>query len=200
MRRNASPRFVAPHTNGVVKRPLVDVVRLVGRREHLGLVDVVDAEALQHLRFGEVPDAALGHDGDRDRGLDALDHRGVAHARHPTVAPDVGRHPLERHDGGRARVFCDLRLLGVDDVHDDAAAKHLGEAPLDAGRTRCALVGHVVECTGGPRRALVRFARTRSTHLMGGFTTAAVDRSHLSDGWVGDRVAQTLGAGVVVRA
>ena len=31
MRRSASPRLVAPHTNGTVKRPLVDVVRLVGR-------------------------------------------------------------------------------------------------------------------------------------------------------------------------
>src|SRR6202035_2025143 len=36
--------------------PLVDVVGVVGRRQHLGLVDVVDAEALQNLRFDEVTD------------------------------------------------------------------------------------------------------------------------------------------------
>ena len=45
-----------------LERPLVDVVRLVGRREHLGLVDVVDVERLKHLRLGEVADARLGHD------------------------------------------------------------------------------------------------------------------------------------------
>ena len=43
------------------ERPLVDVVRFVGRRQHFGLVDVVDAERLQDLRLGEVTDAGLGH-------------------------------------------------------------------------------------------------------------------------------------------
>ena len=50
--------------------PLVDVVRLVGRGEHLALVDVVDAERLEDLRLGEVPDAGLGHDRDGHRRLD----------------------------------------------------------------------------------------------------------------------------------
>ena len=36
-----------------------------------------------------------------------------------------------------AGVLGDLGLLGGDDVHDDAALQHLGEAPLDAGRCRC---------------------------------------------------------------
>src|SRR2546427_5031245 len=42
---------------------LVDVVLLVGRRQHFGLVDVVDAELLQDHGLGEVPDARLrqGH-------------------------------------------------------------------------------------------------------------------------------------------
>ena len=43
---------------------LVDVVALVGRGEHLGLVDVVDAERLEHLRLDEVADPGLGHDRD----------------------------------------------------------------------------------------------------------------------------------------
>jgi hypothetical protein len=37
---------------------------LVGRRQHLGLVDVVDLERLEHLRLDEVADARLGHDRD----------------------------------------------------------------------------------------------------------------------------------------
>ena len=95
------------------ERPLVDVVRLVGRAQHLGLVDVVDTERLEHLRLGEVADPALGHHRDRDDLLDALDHRRVAHAGDAAVAADVGGHPLERHHGRRAGVFGDLRLLGV---------------------------------------------------------------------------------------
>ena len=52
----------------------------------------------------------------------------------PPSAPDVGGHALERHHGGGAGVLGDLRLLGVDDVHDDAALEHLGEADLHAER------------------------------------------------------------------
>jgi len=79
------------------ERPLVDVVRLVGRREHLGLVDVIDTECLQDLRFGEVADPALRHHRDRHRLLDAFDHRGIAHARDATVAANVGGDSFERH-------------------------------------------------------------------------------------------------------
>ena len=134
MRRSASPRLVAPHTNGHGEGPLVDVVGLVGRREHLALVDVVDAERLEDLGLDEVADAGLGHDRDGDGGLDALDHLGVAHARHAAVAADVGRHPLEGHDRARPGVLGDLGLLGVDDVHDHAALQHLGQAPLHPER------------------------------------------------------------------
>jgi hypothetical protein len=114
---------------------------------HLGLVDVVDADGLQHLRLDEVADARLGHDGDRHGGLDAVDHVRVAHPGDAAVAPDVGRHALERHDGDRAGVLGDAGLLGVDDVHDDAALEHLGHAALDAvgaqrGRGSGAVGGH----------------------------------------------------------
>ena len=131
MRRSASPEVGGAADERDGERPLVDVVGLVGRGEHLALVDVVDAERLEDLRLGEVADAALGHDRDRDRGLDALDHRRVAHAGDAAVAADVGGHPLERHHRDRAGVLGDPGLLGGDDVHDDAAPQHLGEAPLD---------------------------------------------------------------------
>ena len=111
---------------------LGDVVRLVGRGEHLGLVDVVDAEGLQHLRLDEVADAGLGHHRDGDRADDALDHVGVAHAGDAALRADVGGHPLQRHDGDGAGVLGDLGLLRGDDVHDDAALELLGHAALDA--------------------------------------------------------------------
>ena len=43
------------------ERELVDVVRLVGRREHFALVDEVDTERLEDLGLDEVTDAHLGH-------------------------------------------------------------------------------------------------------------------------------------------
>jgi hypothetical protein len=134
---------------GDAERPLVDVVRLVGRRQDLGLVDVVHLEGLEHLRLGEVPDAGLGHDGDRHGLLDALDHRGVRHARDAAVAAYVGGHALQRHHGGRAGGLGHACLLGVDHVHDDAALEHLRQAGLDA---ECGLVAHrCAHCRGAPR-------------------------------------------------
>jgi hypothetical protein len=47
------------------------------------------------------------------------------------ITADVGGDTLECHDGARAGVFCDLCLLRGDDIHDDAALEHLGEATLD---------------------------------------------------------------------
>lgn len=109
---------------------LVDVVDVVGRREHLGLVDVVDAQCFQDLRLDKVADARLGHDRDGDGGLDGPDDGRVAHARDAAVAADVGRHALERHHGDGAGLLGDARLLGRRHVHDHALLEHLGEADL----------------------------------------------------------------------
>ena len=116
--------------------PLVDVVGVVGRRQHLGLVDVVHTEALQDLRLDEVTDAGLGHHRDGDRGDDALDHVGVAHPRHPALGADIGRHPLQRHHRDGAGALGDTGLLRRDDVHDHAALEHLGHAALDPRGSR----------------------------------------------------------------
>ena len=139
IRRSASPRLVAPHTNGTLKRPLVDVVGLVGGRQHLGLVDVVDLQRLQHLRLEEVPDARLRHHRDAHGLLDAGDHLRVGHPRDAAVAADVGGHALQRHHRGGAGLLGDRRLLGRDHVHDHAALEHLRQAGLDP---ECRLVAH----------------------------------------------------------
>src|SRR4051812_17716386 len=148
------------------ERPLVDVVGLVGRREDLGLVDVVDLERLEHLRLGEVADARLGHDRDGHGLLDALDHEWVAHAGDAAVAADVGRDALERHHGGCAGVLGDLRLVGVDHVHDHAALEHLCQAGLDA---ECGFVTHAKPDDSGriyfSRNALIRSAYCSASRL-----------------------------------
>ena len=132
MRRSASPRLVAPHTNGTSKAHLSMWCDSSAGVSTSDSSTKSTPSALQDLRLGEVADARLGHDRDRDDGLDAFDQRRVAHAGDAAVAADVGRHALERHDRYRAGVFGDLGLRGVDDVHDHAAAQHLGQPPLDA--------------------------------------------------------------------
>ena len=72
-------------------------MRLVGRGQDLGLVDVVDLERLEDLRLDEVADPRLGHHGDRDGLLDLDDLRRIRHARDAAVRADVGRHALQRH-------------------------------------------------------------------------------------------------------
>ena len=93
--------------------------------EDPALVDVVDLYGLQDLRLDNVADAALGHNGDGDCLLDALDHLGVRHPGHPSGGADVRRDPLKGHDRARAGLLSDPRLLGRGDVHDDAALQHL---------------------------------------------------------------------------
>src|SRR5439155_943254 len=46
---------------GDLEGVFVDVVLLVGRRQHLGLVDVVRSDRLEDLRLHEVADARLRH-------------------------------------------------------------------------------------------------------------------------------------------
>ena len=111
------------------------MVRLVGRREDLRLVDEVDTEGLEDLRLDEMADARLRHDGNLHCRLDALDHLGVAHAGNAPVTADVGGDTLEGHHGACAGVLGDARLLRCDDVHDDAALQHFGQAALDALRS-----------------------------------------------------------------
>ena len=128
--------------------PLVDVVLLVGRRQHLALVDVVDLERLEDLRLDEVADPRLRHHRDRHGLLDLDDLVRVGHARDAALGADVGRDALERHHRDRAGVLGDPRLLGVGDVHDHPALEHLGEAALDAHRPD---LGHRVDSSpGGP--------------------------------------------------
>ena len=130
IRRSASPRLRQPHTNGTLNACLSMWLRLVGRRQHLGLVDVVDAERLEDLRLDEVADPGLRHHRDADRVHDPLDHARVAHPGDAARGADVGGHALERHHGDGAGILGDARLLGRDHVHDDPALEHLGEAGL----------------------------------------------------------------------
>jgi hypothetical protein len=93
------------------------------------------------VRLDEVADASLGHDGDRDRVHDPGDHRGIGHASDAAGRADVGRDTLERHHRDGAGFLGDAGLLRGDDVHDDAALEHLGEALL--GRPGGGFDGHV---------------------------------------------------------
>ena len=91
IRRSASPKFGRATDEGDGELPFVDVERLVGGCEYLGLVDVVDAERLQYLRFDEVADPAFAMTGIDTASMMLVDHVGVGHASHPAVLADVSR-------------------------------------------------------------------------------------------------------------
>ena len=104
---------------------LVDVIDVIGRRKHFGLVDVVDVDGLQDAGFSDVPDAHLRHDRNGDGLLNALDHGRVAHTRDAAGGTDISGDALQRHDRARAGVLGDPSLLGSRHVHDHAALEHL---------------------------------------------------------------------------
>ncbi len=107
------------------------MVILVGGRQNLALVDEIDADGFQHLRFGEMADTAFGHNGNGDGLHDLLDQLRRAHAGDAPGGADIGWDALQRHDGDRARVFGHFGLIGGDDIHNHPALEHFGEACFD---------------------------------------------------------------------
>src|SRR5438132_1045551 len=83
------------------------------------------AERFEDPRLHEVADPRLRHDGNADRLHNLADLRDRRHARHASLLADVRRDALKRHHGGGSRLLRNQRLLGVGDVHDDAALQHL---------------------------------------------------------------------------
>mmetsp|Transcript_16005 Transcript_16005/g.32126 ORF Transcript_16005/g.32126 Transcript_16005/m.32126 type:complete len:345 (+) Transcript_16005:175-1209(+) len=116
---------------------LVHMVHVVGGREHLALVNVIDPNRLQNLRLHLVPNPALGHDRDGHGSLDVLDHLGITHARHPTILADVRRNTLQGHHCTSSGGLRDLGLLWVHDIHDDTSLQHLGMANLHSKGSLC---------------------------------------------------------------
>ncbi len=109
---------------------LVDVILLIGGREHLALVDKIHSQGFQNLSFGEMADAALGHHRDGDGFLNLLDQFGIAHAGHASLRANVGGNALQGHHCHRAGIFGDFGLLGVGDIHDHPALEHLRQPNL----------------------------------------------------------------------
>ena len=99
-----------------LERPLVDVVRLVGGRQDLGLVDVVDLERLSTCASTKWPMRALAITGIVTASWISRILVGSAMRATPPSRADVGGHALERHHRARAGVLGDLRLLGVGDT------------------------------------------------------------------------------------
>lgn len=110
---------------------LVNVERIIGWGKHFGFVDVVDVYCLEHLRFDEMANAALRHNGNAHGFLNALDHFGVAHAGNAARCANIGRNAFECHNGAGSGGFGNARLFGRGDVHDNAALKHLCQFPIE---------------------------------------------------------------------
>ncbi|WZY79888.1 hypothetical protein YC2023_026272 [Brassica napus] len=110
---------------------LVDVVVFVGEGQHLALVDVIDSDRFEDLRLHEMTDPGLGHHRNRNGLLDVLNHLGIAHPSDASLSANIGGNALQSHDGASTGFLRDAGLLGVDDVHDNAAAEHLSQTDLN---------------------------------------------------------------------
>src|SRR5437016_14659450 len=150
---------------------LVDVVGFVGGSEHFGFVNVVDAEFLENLRFGEVANAALGHDRNRHGGHDLANLFRRSHAGYAALGADLRGDALERHDRDGAGFFSDGGLLGVGDVHNDAAFEHFGEAGFETETGVGAIVlGHVWTPKSSCQLSAVSYQLTPWMMVLGGFS------------------------------
>ena len=118
-----------------LKIVLQDVVLFICRSQNLRLINVIDPDGFQNLRFHEMPDAALGHDRDADRVHDSEDQVGVRHAGHTALGADVCRDAFQRHDGACSGILGNFGMFGGDNVHDDAAFKHLSQSLFDGEST-----------------------------------------------------------------
>ena len=133
-----------------LKAPLVNVVGKVRRAKHLGLVDEVHADGLQHLRLNEVANARLGHDRDVHGLDDAVDHVRIGRAGNATLGADIRGHALERHDRTRAGLLGHLRLLRSHHVHDDAADELVSQPLLRANLdVLVCVLGHGIHLSAG---------------------------------------------------
>ena len=103
---------------------LVNVVSFVGWSQHFGFVNVVHTEFLQDLCFREVSDAALGHDRNGHRRHDLSNFFRRCHAGHAAFGSNLRGNALQRHHRHGAGLFGNSGLVGVGDIHDDAALQH----------------------------------------------------------------------------
>src|SRR5690242_16816440 len=110
------------------------MVLFVGRRESFDIIHEIEAQGFQNAGLHEVADTRFGHRPDACGVHDMPDLTDGRHARQTGFLANVGGHALERHDGCCPGLFGDQRLLGIGDVHDDAALEHLREPHLYAKR------------------------------------------------------------------
>ena len=113
-----------------VKLCLVDMVNVIGRTEHLTLVDIVNLYGLQYLCLGNVADAALCHHGYAHGLLNTANHFRVAHSRYTTCCTYIGRNSLKCHHGACSCLFGYACLFRGCNVHNNSALKHLGQLTI----------------------------------------------------------------------
>src|SRR5262249_8850208 len=109
---------------------LVDVIFFVGGGQDFALVNIVDADVFEDLRFDKMADTAFRHDGDRDGFHNFHDHARIAHAGHAALRANVGGDALQGHDRTCSGVLGDFCVFRRHHVHDYAALEHLRQAAL----------------------------------------------------------------------
>ena len=107
------------------------MVCIVRRCQHLTLIHIVYANALQDLALDKVSYSCFRHDGNGYSRLNFLDHSWVRHASDAPILANVCGNTLKGHDCAGACFLGDACLFGIHDIHDHAAFEHLRQASFD---------------------------------------------------------------------
>ncbi len=102
------------------------MVLIVCWGQHFALINKVNAQRLENLRFHEVSDAHFGHNRNTHGFLNGNNELRVAHARYPSLLANVSRDAFKCHHGDSPRRLRNERMLSVYDIHNYSALEHLG--------------------------------------------------------------------------
>ena len=131
MRRRASPRFVAPHTKGTVNGHLsMWYASSAGVRTSDSSMKSTPSD-WSTWASAKWPMRAFAITGIVTASMiPSISSGSLIRATPPSRRMSAGTRSSAMTDDG-AGVLGDLGLLGVDDVHDHAAAQHVRQPPLD---------------------------------------------------------------------
>ena len=140
---------------GHVKLGLVDMIDVIGRTQHLALVDIVNLNGLQDLSLSNMADTALRHHGDAHSLLDATNHLGVTHTADTACGTDIGRDTFKGHHGTGTGCLGNPGLFRSSHVHDNTTLQHLSQLAVE----QCSFVCHFLNVlrSSGISSALLSF-------------------------------------------
>ena len=94
------------------------MVNIICRGKYLALINIINLNCFQDLRFYKMSDTTFRHNRNGDCLLNSFDHFGVAHPGNTACCTNICRNPLQRHNRTGTCLLCDFCLFRSGNVHD----------------------------------------------------------------------------------